>query len=114
MPRVTFTQSLLGVVALTTLVGTGCDQWLKVWQEAQSSSNGASPGKDTGGPSMGTPGAPANAGTGGVPGSAVSCKAVVNTSGATCKSCIDANGAIVYEACDSVPAGSGGTGGSGP
>jgi hypothetical protein len=114
VPRMRCTQSLLGVVALTTLVGTGCDQWLKVWEEAQSSSNGVSPGKDTGGPSMGTAGAPANAGTGGAPGAVVSCKAVVNASGATCKSCVDANGAVVSEACDSVPAGSGGTSGSGP
>ena len=29
MPRRTLTRSLFGVVALTTLVGTGCDQWLK-------------------------------------------------------------------------------------
>ena len=114
MPRMTFTQSLFGVVALTALVGTGCDQWLKALEEAQASSNGGvNPGKDTGGPSMGSAGAPMNAGSGGASGTAVSCKAVVNASGATCKECVDANGAIVYEACDSVPAGSGGTGGSG-
>jgi len=35
-------------------------------------------------------------------------------SAATLYKAIDANGAIVYEACDSVPAGSGGTSGSGP
>jgi len=114
MPRMTFAQSLFGVVALTALLGTGCDQWLKVWAEAQSSSNGVNAGKDAGGPSMGSAGAPASAGTGGAPGAAVSCKAVVNANGANCKSCVDANGAIVYEACDSVPAGSGGAGGSGP
>ena len=114
MPRMTFTQSLFGVVALTALVGTGCDQWLKALAEAQAQSNGDSTGKGTGGPSMGTGGAPANAGSAGAPGAAVSCKAVVNASGATCKECVDANGAIVYEACDPVPAGSGGTGGSGP
>ncbi len=115
MPRMTFTQSLLGVIALTALVGTGCDQWLKDLAEAQASSNGVSTGKDPGGgPNMGTAGAPANAGSGGAPGVAVSCQAVVNASGATCKECVDANGAVVYEACDSVPAGSGGTSGSGP
>ena len=113
MPRMTFTQSFLGVVALTALVGTGCDQWLKALEEAQAASNGGiSPGKDAGGPGMGTGGAPANAGSAGAPGAAVSCKSVVNENGATCKSCVDANGASVYEACDPVPAGSGGSGGT--
>jgi hypothetical protein len=114
MPRMTFTQSLFGVVALTALVGTGCDQWLKALAEAQAQGNGDSTGKGTGGSSTGTGGAPANAGSAGAPGAAVSCKAVVNASGATCKECVDATGAIVYEACDSVPVGSGGTGGTGP
>ena len=114
MPRMTLTHSFLGLVALTALLGTGCDEWLKVWEQAQATSNGGvSPGKDTGGPSMGTGGAPANAGSAGAPGVAVSCKAVVDANGATCKSCVDANGAIVYEACDAVPTGSGGSGGSG-
>ena len=110
MPRMTFTQSLSGVVVLMALVGTGCDQWLKALEEAQAPSNGGiNPGKDAGGPSMGTGGAPANAGSAGAPGAAVSCKSVVNENGATCKSCVDANGASVYEACDPVPGGSGGT-----
>jgi hypothetical protein len=114
MPRTTFTKSFLAVVALTALLGTGCDQWLKVWEEAaqSSSSGGASPGNDAGGPSLGTSGAPASAGTGGATGIEVSCKAVVNANGATCKSCVDATGAIVSEACDSVPSGSGGTSGN--
>ena len=115
MPRMTFTQSLSGVVVLMALVGTGCDQWLKALEEAQAPSNGGiNPGKDAGGPSMGTGGAPANAGSAGAPGAAVSCKSVVNENGATCKSCVDANGASVYEACDPVPGGSGGTTGGGP
>lgn len=115
MPRTKLAQSLLGMLSLTALLGVGCDQWKSAWQEAQDSLNGVSPGKDPGGPSMGTAGAPgSNAGSGGASGVAVSCKADVNASGATCKTCVDASGAIVYEACDSPPTGSGGTSGTDP
>jgi hypothetical protein len=65
MPRTTFTQSLLGALAVTALLGTGCDEWLKVWEAAQASNNGGvSPGKDAGGPSMGTAGTPNGSGPG--------------------------------------------------
>lgn len=115
MPRPTFTQSFVGIVALTALLGAGCDQWKTALQEAEDSLNGGGPAKDPGGSSTGTAGAPAsNAGSGGASGVTASCKADVNASGATCKTCVDANGAIVYQACDSPPAGSGGSSGTGP
>ena len=111
MSATTLTQSLMGMVALTALLGAGCDQWKSALQEAEDSLNGASAGKDPGGPGMGTGGAPANnAGSGGAVGAAVSCYADVNASGATCKTCVDATGAIVYEACDPPPTDAGTTG----
>ena len=73
MPRTKLAHSFLGMLSLTVLLGAGCDQWKSALQEAEDSLNGVNQGKDPGGPSMGTAGAPgSNAGSGGSPGAAVS------------------------------------------
>ena len=72
MPRPTLAQSLVGMVALTALLGAGCDQWNPRGKRPRAPSVAAAPERTRVAPATGAAGAPAgNAGSGGAPGVAI-------------------------------------------